>query len=522
VPQKRAAARIPIIDLFAGPGGLGEGFSAYAEKSGAKRFHVALSVEKDALAHQTLELRAFFRATKTSAARKAYYKVVRGELNRESLFTAFPNEAATARSEAWHKELAEGTHKQVADRVKTAVGGADISILIGGPPCQAYSLVGRARNAGNPHYRPQDDDRHTLYQEYLRVLSKQWPAVFVMENVKGLLSARYRDEGMFQRIINDLQDPLKALSSIPRTASSQRYRLVPVSQSLAAQYESFSDHIDVSQFVVRCERHGIPQKRHRLILVGVREDLFSRKPLALSEKPERTTHEALSDLPRLRSGLSSPGDSSKLWIQTLQEGLKEDWFTELALKDPRVTCSMAAAVSKACEEKNDRGSEFISGTPTPEIAADWFLDAKLAGFANHSARAHIADDLKRYLFAAAHAHVHGRAPTLRDFPDTLLPEHQNARRSIKAGVFVDRFRVQLANEPSTTVTSHISKDGHYYIHYDPSQCRSMTVREAARLQTFPDNYLFCGPRTAQYHQVGNAVPPLLAGQLAEAISRYLG
>lgn len=129
------------------------------------------------------------------------------------------------------------------------------------------------------------------------------------------------------------------------------------------------------------------------------------------------------------------------------------------------------------------------------------------------------EDIKRYGYLAARASVVGRALKLAELPDELQPEHKNVGKTDTP--FVDRFRVQMPDRPSTTVVSHISKDGHYYIHPDGSQMRSLTVREAARLQTFPDNYFFTGSRTQQYHQVGNAVPPLLAAQIAQKVAETL-
>ena len=234
-----------------------------------------------------------------------------------------------------------------------------------------------------------------------------------------------------------------------------------------------------------------------------------------------TTAGAIEDLPRLRSGLSDRGDSSVAWHEMQLATLKASWFVHLQKYDARVADRVQAALRSRGHHRLTRGGEFIGGRVGPSVHNKWFVDPRMNGVANHATRSHIAEDLKRYLFASAFAAEHKRSPTLSDFPVALLPAHRNVRKALKGAMFEDRFRVQLADRPATTVTSHISKDGHYYIHYDPSQCRSLTAREAARLQTFPDNYYFCGGRTAQYQQIGNAVPPYLAKQIAQIVSTIL-
>lgn len=164
---------------------------------------------------------------------------------------------------------------------------------------------------------------------------------------------------------------------------------------------------------------------------------------------------------------------------------------------------------------------YVKGRPCVQHEGDWYEDERIGGFCNHGTRSHMRGDLHRYLFAAAYAACRGESPQLDCFPRKLLPAHRNVNDALETGKFADRFRVQVASKCSTTITSHISKDGHYYIHYDPQQCRSLTVREAARLQTFPDNYFFEGGRTSQYVQVGNAVPPLLARQIARSVAALL-
>jgi DNA (cytosine-5)-methyltransferase 1 len=161
------------------------------------------------------------------------------------------------------------------------------------------------------------------------------------------------------------------------------------------------------------------------------------------------------------------------------------------------------------------GSRYAEHCDKPSSKAAWYR-AKMKGVAQHESRAHMEEDLHRYLFAATYARVHGVSPRIRDFPPELHPNHRNIQRALEGRMFNDRFRVQLADRPATTITSHISKDGHYFIHFAPEQCRSFTVREAARIQTFPDSYFFEGNRTEQFHQIGNAVPPFLAREIAQS------
>jgi len=375
--------------------------------------------------------------------------------------------------------------------------------------------VGRARRTNDPDFHK--DEKHTLYKEYLRIIAEHQPPLFVMENVKGILSARHEDEGILQRIIADLQKPLEAVHDASNQQGNEplEYRLV----SLVTDRRNLLLKFEPEDFVVCAEKYGMPQARHRVILLGVLTD-NGAAPRLLQEHPTVTIEQVISDLPRLRSGLSREHDSAEAWGKVLSEIPDSPWF-----RSPKLDDALRREMRRLLGEVNgalDRGREYMpSSRRLLRHYQEWFTDPRLGAVCNHSARTHIRKDLHRYFFVASFACVHHRSPKLGDFPPELLPNHKNVEQALKDKKFNDRFRVQLKGHPSTTVTSHISKDGHYFIHYDPTQCRSLTVREAARIQTFPDNYLFEGPRTEQYQQVGNAVPPLLALQIAEIVADLL-
>ncbi len=517
---------IPIIDLFAGPGGLGEGFTAFRNQEDEPVFDVLLSVEKDLHAHKTLELRSFFRKFSPGCAPDAYYDYLRAkstitrpeyqDVLRSQLYGLFPEKAEKVRDEVWRAELGgdAGLDERIDSRIRDILRSTKAGCwgIIGGPPCQAYSVIGRNRNSAITGYSSDNDSRSHLYKQYLRIIARHQPSFFIMENVKGMLSAKLNGNSLFEKMLEDLRMPARHFNGDERSASELEYLIFPFAcNSLVPQKPT--------DFIIETESYGIPQMRQRVILLGVRKDFSDLQPRRLERKNYRlTVREMIANLPKIRSGISKvkeENNSYEFWSRRIREMFESDWLKRSAFSDVAEEMDLISMVMEPF--RAGQGGEYISchvpAFSRPELT-EWFLDDRLGGVCNHTSRSHMVSDLHRYYFAAAFAEIRKRSPLMDDFPEELLPAHKNAR----SGHFDDRFRVQMSDRPSSTITSHISKDGHYFIHYDPEQCRSLTVREAARLQTFPDNYSFEGPRTEQYTQVGNAVPPLLARQIAEIVS----
>ncbi|WP_211318141.1 DNA cytosine methyltransferase [Pontibacter mucosus] len=513
--------KIPVIDIFAGPGGLGEGFSALLNEEGSRMFDIALSIEKEEFAHQTLTLRSFFRQFEPGTVPEDYYDFIKGQISLHELYERWPDEAALAKEEAWLTTLGDdedsASSEEVDLRITSALKGNKNWLLIGGPPCQAYSIVGRSRRQ-DKILDEAKDNRVGLYKQYLRILAVHKPAVFVMENVKGLLSAKTKDSSIFTRILHDLSDPTKVFPGVgddtQEETECQGYRIFSLVETPPSWDLHGNPVYDQKSFVIHAEKYGVPQTRHRVILLGVRKDIdFS--PASLRPTEEVSIARVLEGLPKLRSGLSKQKDSCEAWKDAIVQ-------TELAKVFANVGEELLEEIQLQVESirnsNMDKGTEYFPDEAIRvEYRQDWFYDKRIGGVCNHTARGHMNSDLLRYLFVSSFAKVYQRSPKLEDFPAELLPAHKNVKEGVDSQKFADRFRVQLWNKPSKTITSHISKDGHYYIHPDPAQCRSLTVREAARIQTFPDNYFFCGPRTSQYQQVGNAVPPYLAFQIAKIV-----
>ncbi|WP_290526083.1 DNA cytosine methyltransferase [Alcanivorax sp.] len=512
--------KIKVLDLFAGPGGLGEGFTRFSPRAGGPSpFNIVFSAEKTPPAVRTLRLRTFYRLCRNAGdIPQSYFEYLEGNspvpydhrtaaLWEEASGEALPLELGTSQGD---EQLNAGLRKHINPE-------KDDWVLIGGPPCQAYSLAGRSRNKGVKGYTPEKDNRHFLYREYLKILAGYRPAAFVMENVKGILSSRIGNERIFPQILKDL--------TAPGGSSGVRYRIHSLVTDDVIQHGDDPDAIDLNNFIIRSEDYGIPQARHRVILLGIRDD-GPNTPVPKRLEPSASfvsVRSALHGLPPLRSGLSRNDQGEAKWkleirsavISATNKGVDRE--TQIRMRN-----GLQSILDR--KFKYDRGGQFVGLRNLPHghsYQAQDFLarvqNPRLQGVTNHFSRGHMPSDLARYLFASTFAE-RGYSPKANDYPASLAPDHKNW----KSGNFADRFRVQLWDSPSTTVVSHISKDGHYFIHPDPSQCRSLTVREAARLQTFPDDYFFEGNRTEQYVQVGNAVPPMLAEKIAKIVFKVIG
>lgn len=501
-----------VIDLFAGPGGLGEGFFSFPSEGGSFPFESLISVEKDSYAHATLTLRAFYRELMNNGIQipQTYFDYVDG-------IAISPADECTepywrkAQSETLLLEL--GKDPKFDKKLFTALKKENKKsknsmplILIGGPPCQAYSLVGRARNKGNTNYIAEEDHRHFLYKEYLNIMSQFEPDIFVMENVKGLLSSKVGGGAVFERIVSDLKGCGKGYSLFS-LKTGQKFE------------PSISDPRD---FILRSEDYGVPQNRHRVIILGIKNSkLNSKRVPALEKVSQVTVGDVISDLPELRSPLSGrgekfPEDSLKNWKKNLEIGVKGLIRNSSLPKE--LVSKLQEELKKALNSNlNTSVEDVFKKSASNSSTINFINDFSGQCIRNHQARPHMDTDLIRYFYCSAFQKVYGKNAKAQDFPECLAPKHKNWN----SGKFVDRFKVQGYASQSSTVTSHISKDGHYFIHSAPYQCRSLTVREAARLQSFPDSYQFMGKRTNQYHQVGNAVPPYLARQIAKIVYKIL-
>lgn len=487
---------IPMVDLFAGPGGLNEGFS---RAGGPVPFRSAISIEMERWAHETLILRA---AVRSLGFPDEYYAFLNGEMT-ERAFRALPEVAEALRAENERSpqlELGEANRPDNDGRIRSALADAGVLedpskpwALIGGPPCQAYSMAGRARRKHDETFA--EDKKHFLYREYLHILATFRPPVFVMENVRGMLSSKNKDNLIFRQIRQDLQlDGAYSIHSLVSTKAPED--LLP------------------TDFLIHADRFGIPQARERVILLGIRNDVLSSIGTlpVLDARPHTSVRDAIADLPPVRSQMSPRRlDSDIHWAEERKRA------AQIAHRSGLQSIELPESLPTVGGQRVPLDARQARGT----TLRDWFTDPRQTQVLHHEARSHMPSDLWRYFYLARLVELTGGAfqPDVKTLPTVLLPNHKNVLRDDTP--FMDRFRVQSWDGPSSTVVAHLAKDGHHFIHPDPLQMRSLTVREAARLQTFPDDYYFTGPRTAQYQQVGNAVPPLLANQIGEVVHRIL-
>jgi len=415
--------QINFLDLFAGAGGLSEGFIQAG-------YSPVAHVEMDVGACFTLKTRSAYHWLKSNDLEHIYNSYLSNNISREELYSHIPPNILDS---VINDEINEESLPRIFKSIDVKLQHKKVDLIVGGPPCQAYSIVGRSRDKN----RMVGDKRNYLFKFYAEFLKKYKPKYFVFENVLGLLSAKDQDNELY---FNKMKNVFNECG-----------------------YEIEYSSLDSSEY-------GIPQARKRIILIGKFSE-YKNKDFFSLFKPSRKkipTREVLEDLPILRAG----GGTHKL--QPLKDIEINPYLIESGIRKPKIS------------------------------HVTW-----------HQARPNIDRDLNIYKIAASLWNTKKTRLKYNELPSNLKT-HNNTRS------FLDRFKVVAQDQPSHTIVAHISKDGHYYIHPDQDQNRSITVREAARIQTFPDDFYFESAsgkpsRTAAFKQIGNAVPVLLAKQIANQL-----
>ena len=421
--SRQRAQNMPynFIDLFAGGGGLSEGFIQAG-------FLPVAHVEMNPFAAKTLETRSAYYYLKAQNQLSRYYDYLKGTVSREEFLSTIPEQYLKAvLCETMSDETLPSLFETIDGLLKDK-GLKSVDVIIGGPPCQAYSLVGRAQS--NHMDTPMEEDpRNGLYKLYARFLKRYQPRMFVFENVMGIESA---NNGKTWKNI-------------------QKY-LKRVGYEIECHEQNSKDY-------------GVLQNRRRMIIVGWLKNSGLGYPVFEKLSFKALVRDLLDDLPALH-----PGESADEYVTSEIN----DYLTNTGIRVPDDILTLHTA-----RPNKNRDIEIY------KIAIEQWIDG----------------DHKRLNY--------------NDLPEELKT-HKN-RKS-----FLDRFKVVEGNDPFChTMLAHISKDGHYFIHPDIKQHRSITVREAARIQSFPDSYFFEGPRTSQFVQIGNAVPPLMAHAIANGIAKVL-
>lgn len=411
------------VDLFAGAGGLSEGFI----RAG---FDMIAHVEMDVASCFTLKTRMAYHWLRSQKKLEIYKRYLMREITRAQLYESVPK---CVLNSVINSEIGPNTINSVFDQINQLLGNHELDILIGGPPCQAYSLVGRSRDK----CRMRSDKRNYLFRYYSEFLKFYSPKYFVFENVIGLLSAKDLDGNLYLHLMK------------------QAFREIGYS---------------VHHKTLLASDYGVPQNRKRVIIIGCKDKQEGFYPELRTQSLSCNISELFSDLPNLKAGEGNITSEYNIGTSNLSHLRKTGIVTKN--KDLPLTF--------------------------------------------HIARPHQARDLEVYKRVVNAWNETKSRINYNDLPESL--KTHNNRHS-----FTDRFKVVAGNQSAShTVVAHISKDGHYYIHPDVNQNRSLTPREAARLQTFPDDYFFESAsekpgRTAPYKQIGNAVPVLLAQRIAETL-----